>query len=101
MQTFGHFMEHSLRPGAIFDANGTDGHRRIEHKVFALLMQHLAPINRKHSFRTDKRTSFVLTKTIGIVLNGNALGALSPSGLLQVEALLIQAFEVSSLQKNG
>lgn len=95
MHTFPQLLQYLLQSSAVFNLHSTVGHRPIEHEVFALLMRHLALVNRQHSFRTDVRTSFVLTRTIGVILNGGSLGEQLPSRLLKVEKLLVKAIEVS------
>lgn len=73
---------------SLFDAN----HLKIQ--AFELLMKHLAPIDREYPLRNVKRTSFILTKTIGVVINGHRLGNLLPSQLLRAEIILVKAFKV-------
>lgn len=93
--TFDGLFDRLLRPGADFDMFGAQRHRRMEYQVFASIMRSMAPIAREHPYRRDNLPSFILTKTIGVILNGDALGALLPSQLLPVENLLRSAFEVS------
>lgn len=93
VKTFDHLMMHLQRPGAIFDVDNANGHRSIESQIFAIFMTNLALINQND--QNVKRSSFSITKTIGIVINGNELGHLMPSQLLKVEKLFVQVFKVS------
>lgn len=67
----------------------------IEGKVFTKMMEHLAPINRTYPHRSDELTSFILTRTIGVMVNGGSLGVQLPSRMLKAEQVLAKAFEVS------
>lgn len=96
VDTFAQFMEHLQQPGGIFDRNNTDGYQHLQLSVFKLLMEVFSSINRKYPFRStgSARRSFVLTHSIGVIINGSSLGNLHPSQLLKVEKLFVKAFKV-------
>lgn len=88
-------MKHLQRPGAIFGSKIVDEYLESEPHVFALFMQRAATINRENPMQNNKRTSFNLSKTIGIIINGEPLGDLRPSQLLKIEKILVKSIKVS------
>lgn len=94
VRTFDEFMQHLQQPIGIFDVNHVNEYCQSMPRVFEMLMRMLAPIHRKYPSRHGERTSFILTKTIGIVFNGHLMPILPPSHLLKIEKVLFKAFKV-------
>lgn len=94
-KTFKQFINDLQHPDKLINSNNPAGYSQIEIQVFGMLIQHLAPIRRE--FRDVKRTSFVLTKTIGVVLNGNLFDGVPPSRMLKTEKFLFYAFNVCEI----
>lgn len=99
METYQQFIEYLERPNGIFDANDTHKYGQMQQRVFVLLMHIITQVNILFPFGSDERTtSFVLTKTIGVVSNGEAIDYLQPSQMLKIEKFFYKLLKVS---RNG